>query len=84
MERRNIKQQYAIKFCVKLGKSAKETLDKVVKVFVDEAMSRAQVFRWHKRIKKMSKSKVKTIMICFFDSKGVHATWADRKSTVLP
>lgn len=51
MERRNIEQRYAIKFCVKLGESAKETFDKIVKVFGDEAMSRAQVFQWHKKFK---------------------------------
>jgi predicted ArsR family transcriptional regulator len=51
MERRNIEHRYAIKFCVKLGKSAKETFDKIVKVFGDEAMSRVQVFRWHKEFK---------------------------------
>jgi hypothetical protein len=51
MERYNIEQRYAIKFCVKLGESAKETFDKIVKVFGDEAMSRAQVFRWHKEFK---------------------------------
>jgi len=37
---------------VKLGESAKKTLDKVVKVFGDEAMRRAQVFRWHKEFEK--------------------------------
>jgi len=52
MERRNIEQRYAIKFCMKLGEFAEETLDKVVKVFGDEAMSRAQAFRWHKKFKK--------------------------------
>ncbi|KAL4083830.1 hypothetical protein QTP88_029146 [Uroleucon formosanum] len=51
IELRNIEQWYAIKFCVKLGESAKETFDKIVKVFGDEAMSRAQVFRWHKEFK---------------------------------
>lgn len=51
MERRNIDQRYAIKFCVKLGESAKETFDEIVKVFGDEAMSRAQVSRWHKEFK---------------------------------
>jgi len=52
MERRNIEQRYAIKCCVKLGESAIETLDKVVKVLGDEAINRARVFRWHKEFKK--------------------------------
>lgn len=51
MELRNIEQRYAIKFCAKVGDSAKETHDKLVKVFGDEALSRAQVFRWHKDFK---------------------------------
>lgn len=51
MEQRNIEQRYAIKFCVKLGDSVMETYDKLVKVFGDEALSRAQVFRWHKNFK---------------------------------
>ncbi|KAK5642434.1 hypothetical protein RI129_008601 [Pyrocoelia pectoralis] len=51
MEQRNIEQRYAIKFCVKLRDSVKETYDKLVKVFGYEALSRAQVFRWHKDFK---------------------------------
>ncbi|KAK5644536.1 hypothetical protein RI129_005836 [Pyrocoelia pectoralis] len=51
MEQRNIEQRYAIKCCVKLGDSVKETYGKLVKVFGDEALSRAQVFRWHKDFK---------------------------------
>ncbi|XP_025408966.1 protein GVQW3-like [Sipha flava] len=51
MEQRNIEQRYAIKFCVKLGDSVMKTYGKLVKVFGDEALSRAQVFRWHKNLK---------------------------------
>ncbi|KAL4126948.1 hypothetical protein QTP88_011146 [Uroleucon formosanum] len=51
MEQRNIEQRYAIKFCVKLGDSVAETYDKLVKVFGDEALSRAQAFRWHNNFK---------------------------------
>ncbi len=51
MEHRNIEQRYAMKFCVKPGDSAKDTYGKLVQVFVNEAVSRAQVFRWHRDFK---------------------------------
>ncbi len=44
MECRNIEQWYAIKFCVKLCDS-EDTYGKLVQVFGNEALSRAQVFR---------------------------------------
>jgi len=44
---------------VKLGESAKKTLNKVVKVFGDEAMSCAQVFQWCKEFKKLANQKSK-------------------------
>ncbi|XKL60484.1 hypothetical protein PGB90_007541 [Kerria lacca] len=51
MEKRNLEQRVAIKVCAKLGDSATETYAKVLKVFSDDSMSRAQVFRWHKMFK---------------------------------
>ena len=48
MEARNIAQRYAIFFCVKLGESATTTHGKLQLAFGDDAMSRAQAFRWHK------------------------------------
>ena len=48
MEARNIAQRYAILFCVKLGDSATTTHAKFQQAFRDDAMSRAQAFRWHK------------------------------------
>jgi len=48
MEARNIAQRYAILFCVKLGDSATTTHGKLQQAFGDDAMSRAQAFRWHK------------------------------------
>ncbi len=45
MECWNIEQRYAIKFCVKLGDFAKDMFGKLVQVFGNEALSRAQVFR---------------------------------------
>ncbi len=51
MKRHNIEQQYAIKFCIKLNDSAKDTYGKLVQVFGNEALSRAQVFQWHRDLK---------------------------------
>ena len=48
---RNAEQRYAIKFCVKLGHSATETLAMLEKAFGEDTLSRAQVFRWHKTFK---------------------------------
>jgi len=48
METRNIAHRYAIFFCVKLGDSATTTHGKLQQAFGDDAMSRAQAFRWHK------------------------------------
>ena len=45
---RNIAQRYAIFFCVKLGDSATTIHGKLQQAFRDDAMSRAQAFRWHK------------------------------------
>jgi ribosomal protein L28 len=43
------KQRVNIKFCVKLGKTATETLQLLRHAYGDEALSRARVFEWHKR-----------------------------------
>lgn len=51
MEKRNLEQRVAIKFCVKLGESATETYGKILKVYGSDALSRAQVFRWFKEFK---------------------------------
>jgi len=50
MEARNIAQRYAIFLCVcvKLGDIATTTHGKLQQAFGDDAMSRAQAFRWHK------------------------------------
>lgn len=44
-------QRVCIKFCVKLGKSATETLDMLRQAFGDQALSRARCFQWHSRFK---------------------------------
>ena len=47
-----IEQRINIKFCVKLGKTATETLKMLRDVYRDSSMSRARVFEWHKRFVK--------------------------------
>ena len=42
-------EQYAIKFCFKLGKNATETYGMLQTVFGRSCMNRASVFEWHKR-----------------------------------
>jgi len=48
MEAQNIAQRYSIFFCIKLGDSATTIYGKLQQAFGDDAVSRAQVFRWHK------------------------------------
>ena len=48
MEKRNLEQRCAIKFCVKLNENAKETYEKLRGAYGEQALSRTQVFRWHK------------------------------------
>jgi hypothetical protein len=47
----NIEQRYAIKFCVKLNKSATETFVSLTEASGDETLSRTTVFKWHKAFK---------------------------------
>jgi histone-lysine N-methyltransferase SETMAR len=48
MEKRNLKQRCAIKFCVKLNENATETYKKLKRAYEELALSRTQVIRWHK------------------------------------
>ena len=48
----NLKEQrFAVKFCVKLGKSTTGTFAMLNTAYGDVAMKRATYFRWHKRFK---------------------------------
>ena len=48
----NLKEQrFAVKFCVKLGKSTTEMFTMLNTAYSDVAMKRATCFRWHKRFK---------------------------------
>ena len=49
-------EQYAIKFCFKLGKNATETYGMLQNAFRPPGMNRASVFEWHKRLKEGSES----------------------------
>jgi hypothetical protein len=44
-----VEQRVNVKFCVKLGKAATETLQLLRDAYGDEALSRARVFGWHRR-----------------------------------
>ena len=46
-----LKEQYAIKFCFKLGKNARETYGMPLTAFGLSCMNRASAFEWHKRFK---------------------------------
>jgi len=48
----SVDQRYAIKFCVKLEKSATQTLAMIQKAYGKNALLKAQVFRWHKAFRK--------------------------------
>ena len=47
----NIEQRYAIKFYVKLNKSATETFASLTEVYGDATLSRTVVFKLHKAFK---------------------------------
>ena len=47
----NIEQRYAIKFCVKLNKSATETFASLTEAYGDATLSRTMVFKWHEAFK---------------------------------
>ena len=47
----SLEEQYAIKFCSKLGKNATETYGMLQTAFQPSCMNRASVFEWHKRFK---------------------------------
>ena len=44
-------QRYAIKFCLRLQKSATETLDLLQTAYGNDSLKRSAVFNWHKRFR---------------------------------
>ena len=51
-----LEEQYAIKFCFKLGKNDGETYGMLQTAFGASCMNRASVFEWHKRFKEARES----------------------------
>ena len=51
-----LEEQYAIKFCFKLGKNATEIYGMLQIAFGASCMNRASVFEWHKRFKEGKES----------------------------
>ena len=51
-----LEKQYAIKFCFKLGKNARETYGMLQTTFQPSCMNWASVFEWHKRFKEARNS----------------------------
>ena len=47
----NIDQRYAIKFCLKLNKSASEIFASLTKAYGDATLLRTMVFKWHNAFK---------------------------------
>jgi len=48
MEKRNLEQRCAIKFCVKFNENATETYEKLRRAYREHALTRTQVFRCYK------------------------------------
>ena len=51
-----LEEQYAIKYCFKLGKNATETYGMLQTAFGASCMNRASVFKWVKRFREGRKS----------------------------
>jgi len=49
MSDKNLEQRINIKFCVKIGKSASETLALLTVAYGEYAMKKLSVFEWHRR-----------------------------------
>ena len=51
-----LEERYAIKFCFKLGKNARETYGMLHTAFGASCLNRTSVFEWHKRFKEARES----------------------------
>ena len=56
MQSDTLEEQYAIKFCFKLGKNTTETYEMFQTAFGAYCMNRASVFEWHRRFKECRES----------------------------
>jgi hypothetical protein len=52
MSDKNLEQRMNIKFCVKIGKSASETLVLLRMAYGEYTMKKSSVFEWHRRSSK--------------------------------
>jgi hypothetical protein len=48
---KNLEQRIKIKFCVKIGKIASETLAQLTLAYGEYAMKKSSAFEWHRRFK---------------------------------
>jgi hypothetical protein len=48
MENNNLKQCYAIKFCVNLKEGITDICENIQEAYGNDSLSHAQVFQWHK------------------------------------
>jgi len=51
MSDKNLEHRINVKLCVKIGKSASETLALLTVAYGERAMKKSSVFEWHKRFK---------------------------------
>jgi len=51
MSDKNLEQRRNIKFCVKIGKSASESLALLTVAYGEYVMKKSSVFEWHRRFK---------------------------------
>ena len=56
MQSETLKERYAIKFCFKLAKNAKETYGMLQTAFRPSCMNRVSVFEWYKRFQEDKES----------------------------
>jgi len=59
----NIEQRYAIKFRVKLNKSATEAFASLTEAYGDATVSRTMVFKWHKAFKESRENVEETLVL---------------------
>ena len=69
-----LEEQYAIKFCFKLGKNATETYGMLQTAFWPSCMNRASVFEWQKRFKEGRES-VREMRGVGGVRKSIHHSW---------
>jgi hypothetical protein len=70
-----MEQRTAIKFCVKLKKTATETFAMLKNAYGEDCLSRPSVFEWHKRFERSLESENAKIagannVECIFYAKG--------------